>query len=104
MPISLTGLFTTAPATRTVPPDAGSRPLIRRTRVLVPQPLGPTIASVSPDPIVNETGPTASTSPSGLGYVLYTLCSTTAVMRISARSNLEWSGGGAARGDQLGRR
>src|ERR1051326_5700310 len=63
MPSSCTGPATGLPATSIAPSVVGSSPAIMLSSVLLPQPLGPTIETNSPRPIVRLTSSTACTSP-----------------------------------------
>jgi hypothetical protein len=63
MPTSAIGCLTSRPATATVPRVAGRRPATIRSKVDLPQPLGPTSETNSPAPTASEMPASASTGP-----------------------------------------
>src|SRR6185437_11311539 len=72
MPMPDGGPSTVAPPISIEPRDAGSRPPISLSSVLLPQPLGPTTETNSPSPTSNSSGRSDSTSPSPVWYDLAT--------------------------------
>src|SRR5205823_2136813 len=58
------GRATSLPSMLTVPPDAGSSPAVIMSRVLLPQPLGPTTQRNSPRRARSDTWSRARTGPS----------------------------------------
>ena len=64
MPISVRGATTVSPSTMTAPLDGAIRPAAIISRVLLPQPLGPTIEMNSPRRPLSETWSSARTGPS----------------------------------------
>ena len=63
MPMSGIGLVTSRPSTETVPAVAGRSPATMRSRVDLPQPLGPTRETNSPASTDREMPASASTGP-----------------------------------------
>ena len=63
MPISVRGPLTGAPAMRISPALPSSSPAIISSRVLLPQPDGPTSATKRASSTVRSTGPKACTGP-----------------------------------------
>src|SRR4249920_2956725 len=72
MPMSAMGSCTMVPATLTAPSVAGRRPATMRSRVDLPQPLGPTRETNSPAPTLSEMPARASTGPLAAWYVMPT--------------------------------
>jgi hypothetical protein len=73
MPISRLGETTGAPAILAVPADGCTKPAMMRSKVLLPQPLGPTTHVNSPGAMENETSVKAETrSPDLVANVLET--------------------------------
>src|SRR6185437_6513729 len=67
------GRVTFRPATATVPSVASRRPATMRSKVDLPQPLGPTRETNSPAPTASEMPASASTGPLAAWYVMPTL-------------------------------
>jgi hypothetical protein len=63
MPMSGTGPTTGVPPMLMLPPVGASRPAIRRSNVLLPQPLGPTMLTASPARSSAVSGAIARTPP-----------------------------------------
>ena len=69
-PIRGEGPFTGSPNRRISPDVTGIRPAIRESSVLLPHPLGPTIATISPGVTARVIGPSACRS-SAFGQIRF---------------------------------
>ncbi len=76
-----------SPATFTVPPSGSSSPARQASRVDLPEPDGPTTATISPAPTARETPRSASVSSSAVWKKRYSSCASRTVAITAIRRN-----------------